>query len=136
MDLNDVADDLATALDTITGLRVTGYPPATVTPPAGIVSYPERVDFDETYGRGMDRVPDWPLLVVVGKATDRTARERIYQYASATGAKSVKAVLEAATYTSFATIRVTSVEFDVVTIGGVDYIAALFHLDIAGQGTA
>lgn len=135
MNLNTVADEIATVLDTIASLRVSSYPPPTVVPPAGIVSYPGSVDFDETYGRGMDRIRDWPVLVVVGKATDRTARTSIYGYAAATGASSVKAVLEAHTWTSLATLRVTSVEFDVVSIASVDYISALFHLDIAGQGT-
>lgn len=135
MDLSDVADEIATVLGTISGLRVTGYPPPTVVPPAGIVSYPVAVTFDETYGRGMDRIRDWPVLVVVGKATDRTARDRIYDYAAATGASSVKAVLQAHTWTSLDQLRVTEVEFDVVTIASVDYIAAMFHLDIAGRGT-
>lgn len=136
MDMNDVADELAARLDTITGLRVSDHPPASVVPPAGIVSYPDRIDFDETYGRGMDRIRDWPVVIVVGKATDRTARTRVYEYAAATGAKSVKAVLESGTYTSFDEIRVASCQFDVVTIGAIDYIAAMFTLDIAGQGTA
>lgn len=136
MNLNDVADELTTRLDTIAGLRCFGHPPATVTAPAGIVSYPERIAFDETYGRGMDRIEAWPVLIVVGKATDRTARERVYDYAAATGTKSVKFVLEGGTYTSFDTIRVVDCTFDVVTIAGVDYISALFTVDIAGQGTA
>jgi hypothetical protein len=135
VNLNTVADEVATALATISGLRVHDHPPANVVPPAGIVSFPDRVEFDATYGRGMDRIQDWPVLVVVGKATDRTARTRIYGYAAATGSSSVKAVLEAHTWTSLSTLRVASVEFDVVTIASVDYISALFHLDIAGQGT-
>lgn len=136
MNPNDVADELTTRLDTIAGLRCFGYPPPTVVPPAAIVSYPEAIQFDETYGRGMDRVPSWPILIVVGKATDRAAREKVYDYAAATGSTSVKAVLESGTYTSFDTIRVTQASFDVVTIAGNDYISALFTLDIAGQGTA
>lgn len=136
MNLNDVADELAGRLETIAGLRVSGHPPASVSPPAGIVSYPERVDFDATYGRGMDRIPDWPVMVVVGKATDRAARERIYEYTSATGANSIKAVIEGGTYTTFAEVRVATVEFDVVSIAATEYIAAIFHLDIAGGGSS
>jgi hypothetical protein len=135
MNPNDVADELTARLDTIAGLRCFGYPPGSVTPPAGIVSYPERIEFDETYGRGMDRIPSWPIVVVVGRATDRTARKRIYDYAAATGPKSVKAVLEGGTYTSFDTIRVVDCTFDVVPIAGIDYISALFTLDIAGDGS-
>lgn len=136
MNLNDVANELTAQLDTIAGLTVFGYPPPTVSPPAGIVSYPDRLDFDATYGRGMDRIADWPLMVVVGKATDRSARKRIYEYASATGASSVKAVIEGGTYTSLADVRVASVEFDVVSIAAVGYIAAIFHLEIAGGGSS
>jgi hypothetical protein len=135
MDLNDVADEITARLDTIAGLRCFGYPPASIVPPAAVVSYPEAVQFDETYGRGMDRIPSWPVVVVVGKATDRTARDRVYEYASATGASSVKAVLESGTYTAFDELRVVSCSFDVVTIASVDYISALFTLDLAGPGT-
>jgi hypothetical protein len=136
MDLNAVADEIAAVLDTIDPLRVSAYPPGTVSPPAGIVSFPQSVTFDETYARGMDRIRDWPVVVVVGRVTERTARDRIYEYASPTGAKSVKAVLEAHTWSALDVLRVASVEFDVVDIAAVDYIAAVFHLDIAGHGTA
>ena len=136
MDLAAVADELAARLGTITGLRVSAFPPPTVVPPAAIVSYPERVDFDATYGRGLDRAERWPIVLVVGKASDRTARDRIYAYAEGSGAASVKAVLESGTYTTFESIRVASVEFDVVTIAGIDYIAAMFAVDIAGPGSS
>lgn len=136
MNLNDVADELAAQLATITDLRVYGYPPASVSAPAGILSFPERVDFDATYGRGLDRIEDWPLMLVVGKATDRAARTRVYEYASGAGVKSVKAVIEGGTYTSLADVRVASVDFDVVIIADTQYVAALFHLQIAAGGTA
>jgi hypothetical protein len=135
MNLATVADEVATVLDTIAGLRVTGHPPASISPPAGWVDYPQSLDFDETYGRGMDRIRDWQVFVVVGRATERTARDRVYEYASATGSKSVKAVLEAHTYTSLATLRVASAEFGFVDVAGVDYVGVTFHLDIAAQGT-
>lgn len=136
MDLAAVADELAAQLETITGLRVFAYPPPTLVPPAAIVSYPDRVTFDETYGRGMDRAEQWPIVLVVGKASDRAARDRVYRYADGSGAVSVKAVLEAGEYTAFETIRVAGVEFDVVTIAATDYIAALFTVDIAGPGSS
>jgi hypothetical protein len=55
-------------------------------------------------------------------------------YCAGSGASSIKAVLEAGTYTAFDTVRVARVEFDVLTIGGTDYLAALFDLDIIGDG--
>jgi hypothetical protein len=134
MKLDLVMDEIAGALGGITGLRVFGYPPPTVVPPAGIVSYPERINYDQTYGRGMDRISALPVILVVGKATDRAARDTAAGWAAGSGARSVKAVLEAATYTSCEVLTVTSCSFDVVTIAGVDYIAAMFELDIAGSG--
>ena len=63
MKLDDVMDELAGALAAITGLRVFAYPPPTVVPPAGIVSYPESVIYDQTYHRGMDRISALPVIV-------------------------------------------------------------------------
>jgi hypothetical protein len=136
MDLNAVMDEIATELDTMTGLRVHGHPPASITPPAGVVSYPERVAYDQTYGRGMDRIERLPVILLAGKATDRAARDKVAGWAAGSGAGSVKAVLEANEWTSCHTVVVTECTFDVVTIAGVDYLAAMFDLDIAGAGSS
>jgi hypothetical protein len=132
--LNDVMDELAARIGTITGLRVFGYPPPTVVPPAGIVSYPDKIEYDQTYGRGMTTLTGLPILIVVGKATDRTAREAVAAYASDTGPKSVKLAIEGTSSTAWDDAHVVDCDFDVVTIASVDYIAALFSLTIACQG--
>jgi hypothetical protein len=74
MNLADVMDEAATVLGTITGLRVTAWPPGSVVAPAGIVSYPDRIEYDQTYGRGTDRIAGIPFVLVAGKATERPAR--------------------------------------------------------------
>ena len=134
MNVNDVAEEIVTQLDTISGLRCHKGPPDSITPPAGILVLPDAIDFDETYGRGSDRM-SWPLLVVVARVSDRTVMERIGVYCDGSGASSVKAVLEAGTYTAFHTLRVTRVEFDVLNWQNTDYHAAIFDLDIFGQGS-
>lgn len=134
MKLDDVMDEVAARLGTIAGLRVFPYPADSVSPPAAIVSYPEKYTFDETYGRGMDRMT-LPVVVVVGKPTDRASRDRIAQYCDGAGPASVKAAVEAGKYVACDTVRVTGIEFDVVTVAGTDYLAALFDLDIAGAGS-
>lgn len=134
MDLADVMDDVADELENIAGLRVFAYPPGSLTPPAAVVTYPDSITFDQTYGRGMDRM-SLPVVVVVGKATDRTARNRLGAYCDGAGASSIKAKLEAGTYVAFDTLRVTGITFDVVSIGGTEYLAALFDLDISGTGS-
>lgn len=133
MILADVMDQIGDRLDTITGLRVFRYPPDSVTPPAAIVSYPDEIVFDETYGRGMDRMT-LPVVIVVGKVSDRTSKDRLTAYANGSGTSSVKGVIEGGTYTAFDTVRISRAEFDVVSINSTDYVAGLFDLDIAGQG--
>lgn len=136
MNLDDVMDAVAAQLDTISGLRVFAFPPDSLSPPAAWIGYPEQYDYDATYGRGMDRISNLPLVVAVGKVSDRSARDLVGQYVNGSGAASVKAVLESGAYSAFHTLRVVSVNFDIITRGGTDYLAALFMLDIAGQGSA
>lgn len=133
MDLSAVMQEVAERLDTISGLRVFAYPPSSVQPPAAVVTYPDDWTYDETYRRGMDRCT-LPVVIAVGKVTDRTTRDRLTVYLDGTGAKSVKQILESGAYESFDSLRVTGAEFDVVAFSGVDYMAATFLIDIAGEG--
>lgn len=133
MNLRDVRQEVAERLDTIDGLRCFSYPPLKVVPPAAWTA-PESITFDATYGRGSDEIA-LSIVVVVGKASERSAHDELAAYCDGDGASSVKAVLESGTYDAFDLVRVVGAEFDVVTIAGVDYLAALFDLAIAGPGT-
>jgi hypothetical protein len=133
MNLGNVMDAVAARLDTIAGLRCFAYPPDSITPPAAIVAYPEELAFDATYDRGADTVL-LPVIVAVGKVHDRGTRDLVAAYCTGSGASSIKAVVETGTYTAFDTVRVARAEFDVVRIGDTDYLAALFDLDIIGNG--
>lgn len=127
-------DQLSERLDSIDGLRCFAYPQPKITPPTAYLAYPEGITYDATYGRGSDEMK-LPLVLVVGKASERTARDELAAYADGSGARSVKAVLESGTYTAFDTVRVSQAEFDVYTIASVDYLAALFDLEISGPGS-
>lgn len=136
MNLHDVMGEVAGRLGTIPRLRAYDHPPANVTPPAAIVTFPvEAMTYDLTYGRGSDRF-NLPVVVMVGQADAKAAHKALGEYANGSGPRSVKAVLEANLddYTTFDTLRVTQVEFDIVAMGGVDHLAATFTLDIAGPG--
>lgn len=136
MDLAAIMKELAEVLDQHTGLRVHDHPPATVVPPAGIVGYPDSIDYDQTYGRGMDRIPQLPVwLLTGGKPTDAAARNKVAGWAAGSGDSSIKILLEAHTWASCDVVVVRSAEFGVQTIAGVDYLAVEFSLDIAGNGT-
>lgn len=135
MNLANVMDQISAQLDTISGLRCFAYPVPTITPPAAVVSYPDNVTFDETYGRGMDRMT-MSVVLAVGKVSDRSARDQLAAYCAGSGATSVKAVLESGAYSAFHTVRVVDIDFDVVTIAATDYLAAMFNLDITGSGSS
>lgn len=134
MNLADVMDQIGDQLDTITGLRVYRYPPDRVQPPAAVVTYPDTYTYDSTYGRGMDRMTV-PVIVMVGRVSDRASRDQLGPYLDGAGPRSVKAVVEAGSYTAFDSARVMSVEFDIVQLANVDHVAATLSIDIAGEGS-
>lgn len=134
MRLDAVMDEAAAALQQISGLRVFAYPPETLVPPAGYVSYPQSVDFDEAYGRGEDVITDLPLVLLAGKATSRAARDTVAAWAAGDGPKSVKQAMDAWSWTSCDHLQVTSCEFDVEKIAGVPYLAVHFKATAVGPG--
>lgn len=134
MNLGVVMDELAARLETIPGLRVYPHPVKSVVPPAAVIAYPDSITFDETYGRGMDRI-DLVVWLVVADNVDRATREQIVPYVAGSGPRSIKAVLESGTYTAFDDVRVTDVEFDTLRVAGKDLVAVGFRLDIAGPGS-
>lgn len=93
MNLADVMDELAARIETIDGLQVFSFPPDNVAVPAAVVTYPEAYDYDATYSRGSDRLTI-PMVVMVGKASDRSSRDQLSAYADGSGARSIKAVVE------------------------------------------
>jgi hypothetical protein len=80
-------------LATISGLRTFNYQPEQENPP---FAYPQinRIDYHRAYGGG-DVVMDWTVYVVVGRYLDRTAHAQLDDYLSYSGAKSVRAAIEA-----------------------------------------
>lgn len=128
-------DEVATQLDTIDDLTVFAYPPDRLEPPAGVVAYPESIAYDVTYRRGADRIT-LPVVIVLGRVSDRSTRDALAAFADGSGAKSVKAVLEAGTYTEIGSLTVTEVEFDTVRVAAQEFLSAVFSVDIVGSGTS
>lgn len=127
LDLPAVMTAIGTQLATISGLRVKAYPSDSAAPPAAIVSLPETVEYDSVAGRGADRVVI-PVTVLVGKVSDRTARDAIARYVSGEGASSVKAAIEAGAVGQ--TVRVTTSRVDIVAIGDIEYLGASFDVEV------
>lgn len=131
INLNTAMDTLGVALSGITGLRVYDYLADNVSVPAAVVGLPQPLTYDHTHARGIggcDRAT-FPVYVVVGKVSDRAARDQLAVYCDGTAAAtvSVKAALDAVPGA-----RVMDVDFTnpVMTIAGADYLAATFHVDL------
>lgn len=133
MILSDVMDELANAMGTIPGLRVHAFPPDVVHPPAAVVTYPDTYTYDETYGRGMDRL-EIPIVVLVGKVSDRKSRDELGAYVDGSGPRSIKQALESGPHVAMDTVRVMTAEFDIISMAGVEYAAATLNADITGKG--
>ncbi|NUO56027.1 MAG: hypothetical protein HOV78_05150 [Hamadaea sp.] len=137
MNLDAVMDEVAGKLEPVPGLRVTANPADKVYPPHAVVSLPE-ITFDEMYGRGGDRFT-LPVVLAVGKVIDRAARKKLAPYVAGTGPKSLKQALEGTDaapqeYESCDSLRVQSISFDTYAWGAIEYLVAIFTLDIAGDG--
>ena len=134
---DDVVSDLTEAFRTIDGLagRVYDFPPDSVVPPAAIIAYPESGEFDHTYGRGMDRLTI-PAVLITGRVTDRTARVRLSGYISGEGGESVARAVDRYNdqATAYDDARVARFETDPILIGGIDYMAIIFDVEVFGQG--
>ncbi len=136
MNLADVMDEVATVMSGLTRINVHAVPPGSITPPAGIVGYPDSIDFDQTYGRGVDQITDLSIWVVTGKVTDKTARDRVAAWSAGSGPESIKARMQAHTWISCDDLTVTAVTFSTVDIGGQEWLAAEFVATVTGPGRA
>jgi len=127
-----VRQGLATALDTITGLRCFDYVPDSLSVPAGVVE-PLEIDYDRAMGNGADYYRAF-ILIIVGRMSDRSSQDRLDAYLVPTGAASVKAAIEADRTLGGAcsTLNVTSALPREVVVSGVDMIAYRFEVDIYG----
>lgn len=136
MHLEEISAEIGTALAGIAGMRVPAWGVESIEPPAALIALPDRMNYDETYGRGDDAIPDLPVVILIGAPEDRASRKKLAAYADGAGPTSVKQVLEAYAWTTCDVVHVASVEFDATAVyAGTAYLAAIFHLDITGSGS-
>lgn len=134
MNVGAAIAELFDALDVITGLRTVDWSAQAVSPPVAMPSFPMVGTYDSTYARGMDEFT-LPVVVVVGKADQRSADAVLREYLAGAGPRSVKAAVENHDYTELDVVHVQSWEVDTVSIGGVEYLSAEFTVRIIGKGT-
>lgn len=128
-----VRQGLATALDTITGLRCFDYVPDGIPTPAAIVEPLEITYHEASISSGTNYYRAY-ILVVVGRMSDRSSQDRIDAYIANTGASSIPAALEADKTLGGAcsTLVVVQALPRSVVVSGVDMTAYRFEVDIYG----
>lgn len=134
MRLDLIMVEAAKALSKITGLRVESYPPDDLTPPAGYVSYPESIDYDQAYQRGEDTIVGLPVVLLCEQVTGRTARDLVGRWTAGDGPESIKARFEAWAWPDGHEAVITQARFDVEKLAGVEYLAVQFTATITGPG--
>jgi hypothetical protein len=127
-----VRTGLATAIDSIAGLRCFDYVPDAVSPPAAVIE-PIEVNYGVAMQDGLDQYQAY-ILVIVGRMSERSAQDRLDAYVTSSGASSIKAKVEADPTLGGAcsTLQVTDANPRTVTVSGVEMIAYRFGVEIYG----
>jgi hypothetical protein len=135
VDLYAIMGEVAAAVNSITGLRVANWGDRSVSPPAALVTLPDRIEFDQTYRRGSDVMTDLCVVIIVGQGVHRTGLRQLAAYCAGSGSKSIKQAVEAAAYSAASMVTVTRCEFRPLDFAGTAYdIAATFYLTVVGPG--
>jgi hypothetical protein len=124
---------LATALDTIAGLRCYDYVPDGLVVPCAVIE-PLEVTFHEASVPSGTQYYRAYVLVIVGRMSDRGASDKLDGYLANTGAGSVRVAIETDPTLGGAcsTLMVSSALPRSVVVSGVDMTAYRFEVDIYG----
>ena len=133
MRLADVMDEVAVVAGTIPGLTTYAWPTDEASPPAAWPTYPVEMTVNVAFQRGTDR---WQggLWVATGRVWDRETRDALSRYTAGDGPESIVAAFFAHDWQACGYARPVRWTFDAITIAGVEMMAALLDLDIAGPG--
>jgi hypothetical protein len=90
--MSEIRTGLANRLATISGLRFAATVPDNPVPPVGIV-LPDGITYDNTFQRGMHTY-SFTVMVIVGRADERSAQNKLDTFVSGTGTNSIKLAIE------------------------------------------
>ena len=130
--ITQIRTGLASALGNISGLRTSPIVPDSPNPPMGWVE-PQTVNYDLSFGRGLDEF-DFDLTILVQRTNDvRTAQNKLDLYCSSSGAQSVKRAIELDRTLGglVQDCRVTGLSsYGQATYGETTYLAAVFAVKV------
>jgi len=130
-----VSDIKAAIVTNLTAAGILAYPYARdqAVPPEAQVGMPTAIEYDTTYGRGVDRHLI-PVRVYVVRADEENAQDELDEYVGTTGALSVKLIIEDPTgWTTVDPVAVrvmVAQEFGGYTLGGAELIGVEFLVEV------
>lgn len=127
--VTDLRTGLATNLATISGLRTSPTLPDNPNPPIALIT-PVSISFDDVFKRGMQTYT-FVVSVIVGRADERTAQNKLDAYVSSTGSSSIKLAVESDKTLggkAFDTRLTEMRNYGQITIGDVIYLSAEFTI--------
>lgn len=92
IDITAIRDALAENLSSISGLRTSGNVPDNPNPPIAVV-FLETVEYDDAFRGGLTTLM-FNIMVIVSRADDRTAQNKLNDYISPDGVLSIKSAVE------------------------------------------
>ena len=131
-----VRDNLKTALQSISGLRVFDYVPDSTNIPtnnAFAIVGQLNINYDFTLNRGFDSAT-CQVIVVVGRMSERNGQERLDGLLASSGSTSIKTAIEADKTLSGAvqTLRVVSASPGTITSANIDYLSYQYSVELIG----
>jgi len=132
MTVSTVRDNMKTQLSSISGLRIYDTVPDSINVPAAVVGMLD-FNFDTSMNRGFDTAT-LDLILITGRMSERSAQNSLDGYLSGSGSGSIKTVLENNKTLSGAcqTLRVTTATSGSLQVGGIDYLAYRFRIEVIG----
>jgi len=132
MTVSTVRDNMKTQLSSISGLRIYDTVPDSINVPAAVVGMLD-FNFDTSMDRGFDTAT-LDLILITGRMSERSAQNSLDGYLSGSGSGSIKTVLENNKTLSGAcqTLRVTTATSGSLQVGGIDYLAYRFRIEVIG----
>lgn len=127
-----VRDNIKTQLSSISGLRLYDTVPDSVNVPAAVVGLLD-LEFDASFNRGFDRA-SLDVILITGRMSERSAQNSLDSYLAGSGTSSIKTVLENNKTLSGAcqTLRVTTATSGSLQVGGIDYLAYRYRVELIG----
>jgi hypothetical protein len=136
MNPSTVRDNLKTALQTISGMRVFDYVPDSTNIPtnnAFAIVGQLSMNYDYTLNRGFDSA-SCQIIIVVGRMSERNGQERLDGLLASSGSTSIKAAVEVDKTLGGAvqTLRVVSASPGTITSANIDYLSYQYSVELIG----